>query len=131
VEAGFGAPRETMQLVTSSGGRIALMTTGTARDVTDMMRRYTDRRIDELARAGLDGYVFKADSPSCGIEADPVFAVPVSAVFNLESTGRALFAEALMCGCRICRSPTNGVWPIPRSGRRSSRASSPTTARVR
>ena len=96
VEAGFGTPRETMQLVRSAGGGVALMTTGTARDVTDMMRRYTDRRIDELARAGLDGYVLKADSPSCGIQSVPVFTAPASAVFNLESTGRGLFAEALV-----------------------------------
>jgi uncharacterized protein YbbK (DUF523 family) len=79
VEAGFGTPRETMQLVSADGGGIALMTTETRRDVTDMMRRYTDRRIDELARAGLDGYVLKADSPSCGIDGVPVFAVSASA----------------------------------------------------
>ena len=34
VEAGFGAPRETMRLTSLPGGGIALMTTDTARDVT-------------------------------------------------------------------------------------------------
>ena len=88
VEAGFGTPRETMQLVRADGGGIALMTTASARDVTDMMRRYTDRRIDELARADLDGHVLKAESPSCGIE-----DVPVSAVSLTVPSGDALNAR--------------------------------------
>jgi len=96
VEAGFGTPRETMQLMRMAAGGIALMTTVTARDVTDVMRRYTDRRIDELARARLDGYVLKADSPSCGIDGVPVFAALGSAALNLESTGRGLFVDALL-----------------------------------
>jgi uncharacterized protein YbbK (DUF523 family) len=79
VEAGFGTPRETMRLVRTDGGGIALVATGDARDVTETMRRYADRRVDELAHANLDGYVLKADSPSCGIEGV-----------------RGLFAEALM-----------------------------------
>jgi uncharacterized protein YbbK (DUF523 family) len=96
VEAGFGTPRETMEFVRADGGGVALMTTETKRDVTEMMHRYTDRRIDELARAGLDGYVLKADSPSCGIEGVPVFGVSASAEINLRSTGRGLLAEALL-----------------------------------
>src|SRR5207247_8443192 len=35
VEAGFGTPRETMRLVRTNEGGIALMSTGDARDVTD------------------------------------------------------------------------------------------------
>jgi uncharacterized protein YbbK (DUF523 family) len=86
VEAGFGTPRETMHLVRTDGGGIALVTTETARDVTQTMRQFADRRVDELARADLDGYVFKADSPSCGIEA---------AVADRDTAARGLFAAAL------------------------------------
>jgi uncharacterized protein YbbK (DUF523 family) len=86
VEAGFGTPRETMHLVRNDAGQIALMTTETARDVTETMRTFADRRIDELARTNLDGYIFKADSPSCGIEGV-----------------RGLFAAALMS--RLPRLP--------------------------
>jgi FdhD protein len=92
VEAGFGAPRESMQLVRNERGGVALVTTGTARDITSVMRRYAARRIDELAEANLDGYIFKADSPSCGIEGVPVVGAPGEA----EASGLGLFAEALM-----------------------------------
>lgn len=74
VEAGFGTPREAMELVHDSNGRTALMTTTTRRDVTDILERYAGQRVEELARADLDGYVLKADSPSCGLEGPGLFA---------------------------------------------------------
>ena len=79
VEAGFGTPRETMELVRDANGRTALMTTATKRDVTDIMQRYAERRVEELARADLDGYVLKADSPSCGLEGPGLFAAALTA----------------------------------------------------
>ena len=79
VEAGFGTPRETMELVHDASGRTALMTTGTKRDVTDTLQRYADRRVEELACADLDGYVLKADSPSCGLEGPGLFAAVLTA----------------------------------------------------
>jgi uncharacterized protein YbbK (DUF523 family) len=91
VEAGFGTPREAMQLVWTGEGRVALMTTATARDMTTTMRRFADSRIEELARANLDGYVFKADSPSCGVE-----GVPVAVSNSPQTAGAGLFAAALM-----------------------------------
>jgi len=99
VEAGFGTPRETMQLVWKRGEGVALLTTETARDVTTTMRRFADRRIEELALADLDGYVFKADSPSCGVEGVPLgLSAPMSAgrAQDEVSTGSGLFAAALM-----------------------------------
>ena len=101
VEAGFGTPRETMRLVRTDGGGIALVTTGDARDLTQTMRRYADRRVDELAHANLDGYVLKADSPSCGVEGVQIFSHPFSAAsataaFGTPSAARGLFAEELM-----------------------------------
>jgi len=99
VEAGFGTPRETMQLVRTGGDGVALLTTETARDVTTTMRRFADGRIEELALANLDGYVFKADSPSCGVEGVPVIVPePMSAGLTAAdvSTGSGLFAAALM-----------------------------------
>jgi uncharacterized protein YbbK (DUF523 family) len=101
VEAGFGTPRETMRLVRTRGGGIALVTTGTARDVTQTMRRYADRRVDELACANLDGYVLKADSPSCGVEGVQILENAFStgsaiSAFDTRPAARGLFAEALM-----------------------------------
>src|SRR5262245_65851538 len=68
-----------MELVHDSSGRMALMTTETKRDVTDTLHRYADRRVEELARADLDGYVLKADSPSCGLEGPGLFAAVLTA----------------------------------------------------
>src|SRR5262245_27406239 len=68
-----------MELVHDSSGRMALMTTETKRDVTDTLQRYADRRVEELARADLDGYVLKADSPSCGLEGPGLFAAVLTA----------------------------------------------------
>lgn len=65
VEAGFGTPREPMQLEPSRDGGVALMTLRSRRDVTATLRDYTAGRVVELAGANFDGYVFKADSPSC------------------------------------------------------------------
>src|SRR3954463_15816385 len=68
VEAGFGTPRETMNLVRRGGGRLALMTTKTVVDVTARLQRAVDGRVDMLASADLSGYILKKDSPSCGME---------------------------------------------------------------
>ena len=67
VEAGFGTPREPMQLE-RRGGRMALVTVESGRDVTDVLSAFAERRTGELAAASLDGYVFKAGSPSCGVD---------------------------------------------------------------
>ena len=99
VEAGFGTPRETMQLVGKGSAGVTLLTTETARDVTTTMRRFADGRVEELALANLDGYVFKADSPSCGIDGVPLsVSEPLSDGRAAEemSTGSGLFAAALM-----------------------------------
>ena len=104
VEAGFGTPRETMELVRDSSGRMALMTTETKHDVTDTLQRYADRRVEELARADLDGYVLKADSPSCGLEGGLFAAVLTARMPDLpivderqlaDGTARQRFADGV------------------------------------
>jgi uncharacterized protein YbbK (DUF523 family) len=102
VEAGFGTPRETMQLARTDAGGVALVTTDTHHDVTETMRRFVNQRIDELALANLDGYVFKADSPSCGVDGVPIVPSRSQAMASggvmpsALSMGRGLFAAALM-----------------------------------
>jgi len=91
VEAGFGTPREPMQLV-RTGTTSALVTVTTRRDLTDALRRVALRRIEQLAGAPLCGYVLKKHSPSCGMNGVKVHderGTPLS-------TGRGLFAEALL-----------------------------------
>ena len=68
VEAGFGTPREPMELVRNVDHGVVLMTTRLRPDLTATLREFAERRVDELAAMGLDGYVLKAGSPSCAIE---------------------------------------------------------------
>jgi uncharacterized protein YbgA (DUF1722 family)/uncharacterized protein YbbK (DUF523 family) len=67
VEAGFGTPREAMRLV-GEPGSIRLVTIKTGLDHTHVMERFSHSRMRELEALDLSGYVFKKDSPSCGVE---------------------------------------------------------------
>ena len=67
VEVGMGTPRETLRLVRDNG-ITRMVTTGTGVDYTERMNTWSKRRVTELARADLDGYVLKRNSPSCGME---------------------------------------------------------------
>jgi FdhD protein len=91
VEAGLGTPREPIRLERTSDGGVALITVDSRRDITQLMRRYSRERIEDIARADLDGYVFKADSPSCGPD-----GVPIISQASTPETGRGLFADALL-----------------------------------
>src|SRR5215510_238973 len=91
VEAGFGTPREPMNLVRTEGG-IRLMTVDTVCDVTERLDAYSRRRVSELAFEDLSGYILKKDSPSCGLEGVKVY----DAAGSFERSGRGRFAAALL-----------------------------------
>jgi len=91
VEAGFGTPREAMDLVRTDSG-VRLITVETGRDVTARIDTYSRRRVSALAFENLSGYVLKKDSPSCGLEGVKVYAAHGVA----DRTGRGRFAAALM-----------------------------------
>lgn len=78
LEVGMGVPRPPLHL---EGDR--MLVTQSGEDVTDRMRAWSEKRVKELARLRLDGYIFKKGSPSCGMVTSP-------------GQGRGLFAEALM-----------------------------------
>lgn len=67
VEVGMGVPREPIRIEkrTDSLGLIAIHT---RTDHTRAMEQFSQRRVRELEDLHLSGYVFKKDSPSCGIE---------------------------------------------------------------
>lgn len=67
VEAGLGIPRETIELVRLADGRIRVMGTQTRIDVTEMLEQCCAEMADRLEHEGVDGFVLKARSPSCGI----------------------------------------------------------------
>lgn len=66
VEAGLGTPREAMHLAgTPDAPR--LLTIYTHVDHTSRLKAFSQRRIQELLTCDLDGYIFKKNSPSCGV----------------------------------------------------------------
>ena len=98
VELGMGVPREPIQLVRAGPGQIAwggpavrLLGRESGVDHTVAMERFCARRVAELAELGIDGFIFKRDSPSCGLAEVRVLAPDGSCA----RVGRGLFARAL------------------------------------
>ena len=92
VEVGMGTPRETLRLERRDGRAIRMVTTRTGIDHTGAMSAWARKRLTELEREQLSGYVLKKDSPSCGMERVKVF----DASGMPQRTGRGIFAEALL-----------------------------------
>jgi uncharacterized protein YbgA (DUF1722 family) len=72
VECGFGIPRESLRLV-GDPQNPRLMTTRTNRDFTERMLQWARRRVEELEKEDLCGYIFKSGSPSSGMERVKVY----------------------------------------------------------
>jgi uncharacterized protein YbgA (DUF1722 family)/uncharacterized protein YbbK (DUF523 family) len=90
-EVGLGTPREAMRLVGDPAAP-RLVTVRTGIDHTDRMRTWARRRVGELARENLCGFVFKSRSPSSGMERVKVY----SAKGMPRKVGVGLFARAFM-----------------------------------
>ena len=91
VECGLPIPRESMHLVGSPDAP-RLVTTRTKIDHTERMVNWARRRVGELERENLCGFVFKSNSPSSGMERVRVYnekGVP-------QKTGVGMFARAFM-----------------------------------
>ncbi|NUP76588.1 MAG: DUF523 and DUF1722 domain-containing protein [Nonomuraea sp.] len=88
MEIGLGAPRESLRLERSSDGS-RLMTRRSRRDLTDAM---TELAAERSARLDVDGYVFKAKSPSCGIHGIPLYAGDTA----VSRHNRGLFADVVI-----------------------------------
>src|SRR5947208_30093 len=90
VELGLGVPREPIRLEGDAAAP-RLVAASSRRDLTRAMTRLARARAAELARLDLVGYVFKKDSPSCGME-----RVRVHGGGRPLRRGTGLFARALM-----------------------------------
>lgn len=90
-ECGFGIPREPMHLEGDVGSP-RLITTHTRRDLTDCMVSFAEKRVRELERERLVGFVFKSNSPSSGMQRVPV--IDKNGVVH--KVGVGLFARAFM-----------------------------------
>jgi len=72
VECGFGIPRESFRLV-GEAENPRLVTTRTNVDHTDRMHQWARKRVQELEKEELYGYIFKSGSPSSGMERVKVY----------------------------------------------------------
>jgi len=72
VECGFGIPRESFRLV-GEAENPRLVTTRTNVDHTDRMHQWARKRVQELEKEELHGYIFKSGSPSSGMERVKVY----------------------------------------------------------
>lgn len=70
VEMGMSIPRQVIQLRDFDGETKLVYSKNPEHDITDSMRAFSAAKVERLPL--LDGYIFKKDSPSCG-----VFNVPV------------------------------------------------------
>jgi uncharacterized protein YbgA (DUF1722 family)/uncharacterized protein YbbK (DUF523 family) len=88
LEAGFGVPRPTMQLRKQGNEVRLVLNKQPTTDLTSQMTAYASEKVGKLSH--LDGFIFKKDSPSCG-----VFRVPVVVHGNgmRQRNGTGLFAE--------------------------------------
>jgi uncharacterized protein YbbK (DUF523 family) len=87
VELGLGVPRPPIRLIGAPRAP-RLVVEGTGEDLTARMTGYAEDRVAALSRLGLDGYVLKSRSPSCGLRGVPIDG-------RSGRGGRGLFAAAL------------------------------------
>lgn len=91
VEAGLGTPREAMRLV-GDVRHPRLVTIKSENDHTSALETMAEKRIEELKELDLSGYMFKKDSPSCGVERVRIYNGHGTPSRN----GVGLFARAFM-----------------------------------
>ena len=99
VECGMPVPREPMRLVGNPASP-RLVTTKTYLDKTEQMQSWSAKRVVELEKENLCGYIFKRASPSSGMERVSVYKdVDPATVKNVgapDKRGVGLFANAFM-----------------------------------
>jgi len=91
VECGFGCPREPLRLIGDPHAP-RLVTSRTGQDYTERMLRWAHRRVKELQREELCGFIFKSKSPSSGMERVRVYDAQGVAT----PTGVGVFARVFM-----------------------------------
>ena len=88
IEIGMEVPRPATVLV-KDNDKLKLVSREKSKDYTDRMLEYSQIQSDYLASAGICGFIFKNDSPSCGLEKVRVYNTDLSKVLH---SGRGLFA---------------------------------------
>lgn len=91
MECGMGSPRDSLQLQGDVENH-RLMTRKTGIDYTELMEKWAEQKVTELAGENLCGYIFKSKSPSCGMERIPIYPEKGRA----EKKGVGIFARRFM-----------------------------------
>lgn len=68
VEMGLPIPRPALRLVGGTPEEARLVVSKTGEDITEQMETWAQKKVDELAKEDLCGFIFKAKSPSSGME---------------------------------------------------------------
>ena len=92
-ECGLGVPREAMRLE-GDPARPRLVTIHTKLDQSERMERWAEKRVRELEKANLHGFIFKSRSPSSGMERVKVYSEAGDG--SPQHKGVGLFARAFM-----------------------------------
>jgi uncharacterized protein YbgA (DUF1722 family)/uncharacterized protein YbbK (DUF523 family) len=92
VECGLTVPRGIMRLAAESPGSPRLVTLSSGVDQTERMMNWTKKRLNNLEKQNLIGFVFKARSPSCGMRNVKVY----DGLGAPHKNGIGLFARAFM-----------------------------------
>jgi len=91
VECGLPVPREAMRLVGSPQAP-RLVTVYTKQDQTDRMHAWCSKKLNELEKLDLCGFIFKKGSPSSGMEKIKVYTEQGT----VSTKGIGIFARAFM-----------------------------------
>jgi uncharacterized protein YbgA (DUF1722 family)/uncharacterized protein YbbK (DUF523 family) len=91
LEIGLGVPREPIRMV-ARPGEVGLVQPSTGLDVTQEMRAFSSRFLDRVR--GVDGFILKSGSPSCGIRGIKVYGGAQSSGVVSAAAGR--FAAAVL-----------------------------------
>jgi uncharacterized protein YbbK (DUF523 family) len=87
MECGLGVPRKSMHLEGNPDSP-RLIITETGQDITKRMVKWAQKRVIQLEKENLRGFIFKSDSPSCGIDKVKVYNKKTMPV----KTGAGIFA---------------------------------------
>ncbi|MGE5302478.1 MAG: YbgA family protein [Alphaproteobacteria bacterium] len=91
LEVGMGVPRESVRLV-GSKHEPKMIADHSGKDWTSQMNSFAAKRAKSLQALELSGYIFKKDSPSCGVERVRVY----NSKGMPDRQGRGLYAGAVM-----------------------------------
>ena len=91
VEIGLGTPRPTIRLAIINDNQELLMPS-TGQILTEKMEAYASDKIRKLKTSGLDGFILKKNSPSCGKERLSIYRDGK----KVSRQGVGIFAQALM-----------------------------------